>query len=216
MFKKMEDNEYFAYKAISSHNIMSFFFPQDYPKQDPKLFEVGTYVHAKVLESTEIAEEIIKTRCKSLDQDDISKSDKMVESLQKSTKIKKKLYLEKDYILTEMAAIKDIKTPSGEILKVKGKFDLINVRDKYVLDVKTTSNLKTFHDSVEKFAYHIQAAFYLRLARSVTKEEYNDFYWAVVDKKTLSSDLIRCSDDLIKKGNHYVDLYFKNIPTYHF
>lgn len=216
MFKKMDDEEYFSYKALSSHDIMSFFFPQFYPKQDTKFFEIGTYVHAKVLEVPEIAEKIIKTRCTSLNEQDIKYSDKIVESLRKSEKIKEKLYLQNDHIFTEVAAIKDIELSNGEKLIVKGKFDLINTKDRYVLDVKTTSNIGNFNTSITKFAYQIQAAFYLRLAKAVTQKDYKDFYWAIVDKKTFETDLIRCSDDLIENGNYYINLYFKNPPIYLF
>ncbi|MEM4379097.1 MAG: PD-(D/E)XK nuclease-like domain-containing protein, partial [Thermoplasmatales archaeon] len=219
MLQKLNDQDYFKIKAVSSHTIMSFFFPQTFPQQEPKFFQLGTYVHAKFLELPEISEEIIQSKCKDLTAKDKADCDLMIDKLAKNEKIASKMPSPEDRaagsVFTEVVGSYTYVNKKGALLPVKGKFDLINTKNNYVVDVKTTGSLATFEDSVVKFAYQIQAAFYLRLANLVhNTDQYKDFYWAIVDKKTLATDLIRCPDDLIENGNYYIDLYLENPPSF--
>jgi hypothetical protein len=211
--QKIDDETYFATKALSSHHVMSFFFPQSYPKQNPKFFQEGTYVHAWSLEDAETAQAITDKRCPDLDERDKAKCDAMIHRLAADVDCAAML-ARGDGVYTESAGYVGHYNSKGKYWPIKGKFDLVNANERFVLDVKTTSSLKSFDDSILKFAYQIQAAFYLRLASKVFKAPFKDFYWAVVDKKTLATKLIRCDDEYIKDGNHYIDLYLENPPTF--
>lgn len=71
------------------------------------------------------------------------------------------------------------RTEEGEV-ECKGIPDLVCVKD-WIIDVKTTSDLKEFGRSAGKYAYHMQAAFYLRGASIVYESAYTCFAIAVVE-----------------------------------
>jgi len=215
-FHKLQDEEYFKIKALSSHGVMSFFFPQQ-NFNNHKALELGTYIHAKVLENPEDAADIVAKKCQKLEKSDMDKMEVLIDRLAANPEITAKMPVRMVVpgTLTEVMASTTYTNKKGTVIPIKGKFDLINTVDKYVLDLKTTSDLKNFEDSVYKYAYHIQAAFYLRLANMVTgTNDYKDFYWSIVDKKSQATKLMKVTDEMLKVGNDYVDLYLENPPSF--
>lgn len=68
----------------------------------------------------------------------------------------------------------------------KGRFDRLPIGGNFILDVKTTvSSLSKWHfKDVIKYAYHVQAAWYLDLYEQATGHRMDKFVWVVVTKYT--------------------------------
>lgn len=69
--------------------------------------------------------------------------------------------------------------PNGETV-CKARLDAFDPDKNFILDVKTTSSLKDFTDSIVKYNYHAQAAFYCK-AFEMRYKKTPIFYWLAVD-----------------------------------
>lgn len=74
------------------------------------------------------------------------------------------------------------KCPKTGLMR-KGRFDHIR-SDGTVIDLKTTEDIKpdAFIKSILSWNYHIQAAYYLDLARDIAGNKFSKFVWIVVEK----------------------------------
>ena len=93
-------------------------------------------------------------------------------------------------------------------IKCKGKFDIVNHKDKYIADLKTTqdASMEGFKKSICNFKYHKQAAFYLDALG------FNDYYIIAVEKKEpYGIGIYKLGNDLIEQGrqlyNEELDMY---------
>ena len=83
-------------------------------------------------------------------------------------------------------------------LAFRGKADIL--KDGVVIDLKTTSDIKSFQRSAHHFSYDLQAALYLELFGAF------DFKFIVVDKSTLDVGIFKCSQDFIDSGRRKLDI----------
>ena len=83
-------------------------------------------------------------------------------------------------------------------LPFRGKADIL--KGGVVIDLKTTSDLKSFERSANHFSYDLQAALYLELFNAF------EFVFIVVDKNTLDVGIYECSKDFIDSGYRKLDL----------
>tara|TARA_R100001510_G_C7654942_1_gene213844 strand:- start:1290 stop:2024 length:735 start_codon:yes stop_codon:yes gene_type:complete len=91
----------------------------------------------------------------------------------------------------------------------KGKADVLNHDDKFIVDLKTTSNLSTFRSSAKRYNYDSQAYIYQELFGY-------EMIFIVIDKTNLKIKVFDCSNDFIRSGKDKVlkatevyDLYYK-------
>lgn len=91
----------------------------------------------------------------------------------------------------------------------KGKADIINHDEKLVIDLKTTSSIKSFRSSARRFNYDSQAYIYRNLF------DY-DMLFIVIDKNTHQIGLYDCSPDFyrtgrdkVEKASEIYDLFYK-------
>ena len=91
----------------------------------------------------------------------------------------------------------------------KGKADVLNHDDHFIVDLKTTSNLSTFRSSAKRYNYDSQAYIYQELFGY-------EMIFIVIDKSNLKIKVFDCSADFIRSGQDKVlratevyDLYYK-------
>jgi hypothetical protein len=75
----------------------------------------------------------------------------------------------------------------------KGKADIINLNEKLVVDLKTTSDIHKFNYSAKKYNYDSQAYIYKKIFGY-------DFLIIAIDKNTNQIGIYDCSDDFYRSG----------------
>jgi hypothetical protein len=90
----------------------------------------------------------------------------------------------------------------------KGKADIINHDEKLVVDLKTTSSIKSFRQSARRFNYDSQAYIYSKLFGY-------EMVFIVIDKASHVIGVYDCSPDFYERGerkveeaSHVYDLFF--------
>jgi len=90
----------------------------------------------------------------------------------------------------------------------RGKADVL--ADNRIVDLKTTSSsVKDFSYSAQKYSYDVQCYLYCNLF----KKDFKSFYFLVLDKKSLDIGIFNCSEEFYYRGEEKVekalDLYNK-------
>ena len=92
----------------------------------------------------------------------------------------------------------------------KGKADIINHDDKLIIDIKTSSDINSFHYSASKYNYDSQAYLYREIFGY-------DMVFLVIDKNTHQMGLFDCSENFYERGREKVvkatemyDLFYKD------
>jgi len=90
----------------------------------------------------------------------------------------------------------------------KGKADIINHDEQLVIDLKTTSSIKSFRQSARRFNYDSQAYIYSKLFGY-------EMVFIVIDKASHVIGIYDCSPDFYERGerkveeaSHIYDLFF--------
>lgn len=102
---------------------------------------------------------------------------------------------------------------------VKARFDSINVEQKYIADVKTSS-YPVSHDSwrttVSQWNYDLSAAFYCMIASKYYGVGFS-FFWQAINKNTLECEVYKCSDATMQKAvqrvNEALNIYKNCVAT---
>ena len=76
----------------------------------------------------------------------------------------------------------------------RGKADIWN--DNFLADVKTTTDLKAFKYSADKYGYDLQAYIYCNLFQ----KNYKDFYFIALDKASCDIGIYDISEEFYKRG----------------
>ena len=84
-----------------------------------------------------------------------------------------------------------------ESLLWKGKADIVNHSQQLLVDLKTTSNISSFHSSAYKFNYDSQAYIYSKMFGY-------ELVFIVIDKSTHQLGLFDCSADFLQSGQNKV------------
>lgn len=93
--------------------------------------------------------------------------------------------------------------------KWKGKADIVNHKEKLIIDIKTTSDIDGFKWSAKKYNYDSQAYIYRHLFGY-------DFIFIAIDKTSYKINIFECSDnfyltgeDKVARASHIYDLFYK-------
>jgi exodeoxyribonuclease VIII len=94
-------------------------------------------------------------------------------------------------------------------VKCKAKVDYF--KDDYIVDIKTCASIKTLDivESIKKYLYHIQAAFYLE-----SKEEFKTFYFVFIEKKAPYDVLIVDFKGGLEDGRKCIEAGIANIKAF--
>ena len=94
--------------------------------------------------------------------------------------------------------------------KWKGKADVVNNTEEFVIDLKTTADINKFRTSAFRYNYDSQAYIYNKLFGY-------DFMFIVIDKNTNQVGLFECSEEFYRSGERKVErasevynLFFKD------
>ena len=94
--------------------------------------------------------------------------------------------------------------------KWKGKADVVNNEEEFVIDLKTTADINKFRTSAFRYNYDSQAYIYSKLFGY-------DFIFIVIDKNTNQIGLFECSEEFLRSGQRKVEkasevynLFFKD------
>lgn len=70
-------------------------------------------------------------------------------------------------------------------LGCKAKLDAFNAKEGYIIDVKTTSDVfpRSFSESIGRYGYYRQAAYYSWGATNALKKKFNKFYFVAIAKE---------------------------------
>jgi hypothetical protein len=81
----------------------------------------------------------------------------------------------------------------------RGKADVLATNR--IVDLKTTTNIKDFSWSANKYGYDVQCYLYCNLFN----KEYKDFYFLVLDKGSLDIGIFNCSEEFYFRGEEKVE-----------
>ena len=81
----------------------------------------------------------------------------------------------------------------------RGKADVLATNR--IVDLKTTTNIKDFSWSANKYGYDVQCYLYCNLFN----KEYKDFYFLVLDKGSLDIGIFNCSEEFYYRGEQKVE-----------
>ena len=81
----------------------------------------------------------------------------------------------------------------------RGKADVLGANR--IVDLKTTTDIKGFSYSANKYGYDVQCYLYCNLF----KKEYKDFHFLVLDKGSLDIGIFNCSEEFYYRGEEKVE-----------
>ena len=223
VIKKLRDDEHyygdFGKKYLSNSDIGTLLtnpLALGQPSKPSPAFLVGGYFHTAILEPDKL------------------KKFKIIEASTRNTKAYKEISggelcllqheVDKIYSMTEKVLENDIcrelirgidveyeKPGIAELEGVmwKGKADIVNLDDKLVIDLKTTSDINSFKRSAYRWNYDSQAYIYSKLFGY-------EFVFIAMDKTTHQIAVMDCSPEFYESGKDKVkraveayDLFYK-------
>lgn len=98
-------------------------------------------------------------------------------------------------------------------VKVKMRADYINIEKGFINDIKTTrypSGASNFKIALEELSYDLSTGLYTMIAEQHFNKKF-DFYWTVVSKEDVLTDVYKCSEATMAKGKQEV---FEALETY--
>ena len=91
----------------------------------------------------------------------------------------------------------------------RAKADIINLKEGYIADIKTTTDLQSnFRFSARKYGYDMQAYIYTQIFG------VKDFYFIAIDKKSLDIGLFTVSEQFLFDGEQKVELAIGRFKTF--
>ena len=174
------------------------------PTKPTAALKIGGYFHTCILEPNKLDKyKIIESSSrntkmyKELSEGDICLLEKEADEIQLMREKVLSVDLFKDLIQEgnieyEKPGIIDL-----EGLLWKGKADIINHTNQLLVDLKTTSNINSFHSSAYKFNYDSQAYIYSKMFGY-------ELVFVVIDKSTHQLGLFDCSEEFLQSGQNKV------------
>lgn len=167
------------------------------PKEEFKSFALGTAVHCMVLEPSEFLNRYFVGRSYDL-RTKAGKEAKEEDMLQAEGKIlisldqHENISMLANSIMAHPIAKELLSEGQAEMsvfqefdgLKLKVRPDWINVEKGYIVDVKTTSDFKTFETSILNYNYHVQEQLYKQVCELEFDKPF-DFYFLVVSTQSI-------------------------------
>ena len=107
----------------------------------------------------------------------------------------------------EMSLYHDLPVEGVGSIPVKCRFDAISVERGAIFDLKTTANATPdgFTREAGKFAYHVQAAFYLRVAEDYFKRPFKFFFLTQETAIPFNALAREVSPGMRQKGDYEID-----------
>lgn len=222
----ISDKEYRKIRAISSSLLKESFKSMKHAKamiegkkKSSATMELGKLIHMAILEPSVYKEKVIETDLK-------SKALKAYKEMVKENYDKTVLNAKETYTIRRIiesvgqhqTAPKTIKEGSAEVcvfaihpelnIPLKGKLDFLNLEHRYILDLKTASQigLPFFMNDAARMKYHVQAAFYIMLLNIL--KEFGQMYYILALEKEEPFDavLYELGFESMDKGRELIDM----------
>lgn len=182
------------------------------PKQESKPhFDEGSYAHSLILEPEMVEHEYaffpgFRKSGKDWDTFSTSNTDKIILSKPQKHRVEKWVqnYKELPAAVDLMKGTKPEFSLFTEFLDVKCKVraDAINLKQGYIVDVKTTAHntdVDSFRYVVDSLGYGLSAAFYTKLFEEFYQMKF-DFYWLVLGKRDDMCQVYKMSQKTYDSG----------------
>lgn len=91
----------------------------------------------------------------------------------------------------------------------RGKADILG--SDRIVDLKTTTDIRAFRYSADKYSYDMQCYLYCNLFNKTPK----DFAFIALDKSSLDIGIFHCSDDFYFKGERKVEAAIETYKTFY-
>lgn len=206
----MDDRDYYRTYAYVSASAIANWVQQGKPEKVEKVkfdipvkaAEVGTALHALVLETPAVAQQIISDRCRNLGFSEWKVINMMVDAVEADSDFQALL----EGCEKELAMFY-----KGRGMQIKGKADAIHMEAGYVFDVKTSS-AKDFQQSIVDYNYHVQAYFYPMLANLIEGgNRFGRFIWGVVGKRNGKTEIVEATKEQLEHGFEDIKEYFSRV-----
>lgn len=210
ILKKMEeDSFYYGYLgkyALSSTSCKQlldspkqYHYISKYGQDDSSSFNIGRLVHLMALEPEKIQGiQIVEVQSRatkafkeapegSITRKDYDEARRIADALLRNEKALS-FFQGCEFEVPAIGVIKD--------LPFRGKADMYDASNGFVIDLKTTSDLKAFPFSAKKYSYDMQCAIYCELF-GVSWEK---FVFIAIDKASLDVGIYRIKESFIQRG----------------
>ena len=223
VLEKLKDDEHYygeyGRQFISNSDIRTLMTkPLEFKKPTPSAphFLIGGYFHTAILEPDKIKNfKIVEASSRNtkaykeitngeicLLQHEVDKVEALVDKMMNNTVCREFIHTEGNEF--EVPGVAHL---GGNYWK--GKADIVNHKEKLVIDLKTTADLSKFYWSAKKYNYDSQAFVYKNLFGY-------DMLFIAIDKSTGQIGIFDCSDEFlssgfakVEKANEIYDLFYK-------
>jgi hypothetical protein len=223
VLEKLKDDEHYygeyGRQFISNSDIRTLMTnPLEFKKPTPSAphFLIGGYFHTAILEPDKIKNfKIVEASSRNtkaykeitngeicLLQHEVDKVEALVDKMMNNTVCREFIHTEGNEF--EVPGVAQL---GGNYWK--GKADIVNHKEKLVIDLKTTADLSKFYWSAKKYNYDSQAFVYKNLFGY-------DMLFIAIDKSTGQIGIFDCSDEFlssgfakVEKANEIYDLFYK-------
>ena len=223
VLEKLKDDEHYygeyGRNFISNSDIRTLMTnPLEFKKPTPSAphFLIGGYFHTAILEPDKIKNfKIVEASSRNtkaykeitngeicLLQHEVDKVEALVDKMMNNTVCREFIHTEGNEF--EVPGVAHL---GGNYWK--GKADIVNHKEKLVIDLKTTADLSKFYWSAKKYNYDSQAFVYKNLFGY-------DMLFIAIDKSTGQIGIFDCSDEFlssgfakVEKANEIYDLFYK-------
>ena len=227
----MTNEQYHAYPAISNSGLTLIdISPADFayaePRETTRAMEIGTAIHAALLEPAAFAidylllRDVADRRCSEYKQAIASHSKAHVLTGKEADKITGMMAsVSINNEATELLSRKGhselsafVMCPVNEVL-MKCRFDRIT-HDFEVIDIKKTqdSRYESFQRSIAKYRYHVQDAFYSYVFECITGTPLASFRFLAIEENSPHKNKLYEMDDESKQVGHRIAM--RNLATY--
>ena len=224
VLEKLKDDEHYygeyGRNFISNSDIRTLMTnPLEFKKPTPSAphFLIGGYFHTAILEPDKIKNfKIVEASSRNtkaykeitngeicLLQHEVDKVEALVDKMMNNTVCREFIHTEGNEF--EVPGVAHL---GGNYWK--GKADIVNHKEKLVIDLKTTADLSKFYWSAKKYNYDSQAFVYKNLFGY-------DMLFMAIDKNTGQIGVYDCSDtfyktgcEKVEKASEIYDLFFNN------
>tara|TARA_Y100000361_G_scaffold153095_1_gene174060 strand:+ start:204 stop:935 length:732 start_codon:yes stop_codon:yes gene_type:complete len=207
IIEKLKDDEHyygdFGKKFLSNSDISALLNnPLEFkkPLKPSPALVIGGYFHTCILEPDKLDKyKIIESSSrntkvyKKLSEGDMCLLEKEADEIQLMREKVLSVDLFKDLIQEGKIEYEKPGVIDLEGLLWKGKADIINHTNQLLVDLKTTSNINSFHKSAYKFNYDSQAYIYSKMFGY-------ELVFIVIDKNTHQLGLFDCSEEFLQSG----------------
>ena len=228
--KDMPNEEYHSYEGVSKSGLDKIARSPahyKYSKYKPatRAMEIGTAIHAAILEPERFDQEYVITEAKARTEKSYKDAKKEHGSELTLTAAEgEKVLNMRESVEGNLSAMKHLRSSGAAELSaickdpetgviIRARFDWIT-DDGVVVDVKKTQDVRPekFAKSVNDYRYHVQQAMYSFVYKQITGEDLQAFYFLAVEEEAPHSNEMYLLDDLaLEMGNYY---FRRDLRTY--